>query len=506
MANTNKVVYRVPSSKISFTDATRVITVNSAVINPQDVLHIWVYSGSSIANSYDAWLGVANFAKCTLTNDGYNTTITLDNSLPPLSSSNIILIEYYDDANLPITYTNNSYSNTQGDFIANPVTATTNIQITNLNAFNLSTVNMIGSDIRRISVTGVTTTMSTDLFYISVTGTTYTISLTNNDVFLTGDTVLVKLNGPDKYADNISNTSLNTVLNTPQTISPIPLIDTTNVAAGNNYYPSSDGVIINQSNNVATLWFTAGAGNSNLIYLEVSDEDETVTSPANFKRYMIPTIIAEDLAVNTPSMPISGMKDLQEIFVRPGEAIKIDVDLSQLISYRIRFVVVTANAGSATNKHYISFGGTMLGTGIISSEKKINNDIRYIQSTLVSTTTAVNIATSNNTWLNIQQIDVRGCDQIEFFTTYTRNSTTGGTMQVVPCALRHSRTADDAELFTTDNLADYQISLDESALVTTRAYKYQCSGYPYLQVRTLATYSGSTVGTIQIKANRYGIQ
>lgn len=502
MASTNKVVYRVPSSKISFTDNTRIITVSSIVINPADVLHIWVYSGSTLTNSYDAWLGVANFALCTLSNDNVNTTITLSPTLPVLSTGNIILIEYYADANLPVQYNINSYSNVQGDFVATPTTGTTSIVISQLNAFTLSSVNMVGADIRKISSSGLTTSLNTNLYTITASATT--INLPLNDVFVSGDTVLVKLTGPDKYNDNISNTSLNTILNTPQIISPMPLIDTTNVAAGTNYYPSSDGIIVNQINSIATLWVTAGAANSNLIYLEVSDEDETITSPANFKRYMIPTIIAEDLTVCTPSMPVSGMKDLQEIFVRPNEAIKVDIDLSQLLSYRIRFVIVTANGGTATNKHYISFGGQMLGTGIVGYGKKISNDTRYIQSTTVSTATAANIATANNTWNYIQQLDVRGVDQLELFITYTKNNSTGGTMQIVPNALRNSRTANDAALFYTDNLADYQISLDESASTTTRVYKYQCAGYPYISVQSMVSSSGSTVGTVIIQANRYG--
>jgi hypothetical protein len=509
MGTTSKIVYRVPANKISFADSTRIITVAQQVIQPADILHIWIYRGSDTTKCYDAWLGVSNFAKCTVTNDGTNTTITIDPSLPVLLTNDVILIEYYADANLPVQYDMNSYSNVQGDFIANPSIGTKIISIANLGAFLLSSSNLIGADIRRCSSNGLTSTINTGAFsiYNSSSGYDITFPLLDSS-FVVSDTAIFKISGPDKYSDNISNTELNTILNTVQTISPMPLIDTTNVAAGTNYYPSSDGLIVNQANNVATLWFTAGANNSNLIYLEVSDEDETVTSPANFKRYAIPTVIAEDLAVNTPSMPISGMRDLNEIFLRPSEALKIDIDLSQLISYRIRFAVATANSGTPTNKHYISLGGQMLGAGVICAEKKINNEIRWVQNTLVSTATAVTVGATNsdNVWKNIQQIDVRGIDQLDLFVTYAKNNSVTTLFQVIPCALRHSRTADDAELFLTDNLSDYQVTLDESSTNTFRTYPFKCPGYPYLQLRTQCASVGATPGTIVVKASRYGLQ
>lgn len=172
---------------------------------------------------------------------------------------------------------NNTYSTEQGDFTATPMNGTYSIvlSVDSIGGVAITAANLANGILKIMDVSLTPDeykTVTLDKF--TWTAATKTIDITNcTGAFTlgTGDVVSLTLTGPDKMRDSSTDAQRTSAIRdmSDQYVSET-LIDTTNVAAATNYYPSSSGVSMDGYKNLSIQGLTSGGVTTTI---EVTNDD-----------------------------------------------------------------------------------------------------------------------------------------------------------------------------------------------------------------------------------------
>lgn len=167
------------------------------------------------------------------------------------------------------------YSNIFGDFTATVNVGTKTITITGL-SYTLEAKHVVLGGLQKINASGEVSTIS--LLNVKVSGGVISLDYMS-EVFATGDTVAMYILGPVKgYSADLDVTKI--IDQSPDRSSHVidSLLDTTNVAAGTNYYPSSTGMSMDGYKNLSLTGKLINADNTSTLTVEATNDEDTTNA------------------------------------------------------------------------------------------------------------------------------------------------------------------------------------------------------------------------------------
>jgi hypothetical protein len=249
---------------------------------------------------------------------------------------------------------NSTYSNLQGDFTAVANVGAKTITLTGLR-ISIASINISSAVIIKWnSGTGLKETLDTTAFtVVDNGGGSYTITLPNISNFVANDQVNVAFSGKDKFSDVYNSTLYVQVLNTPVQGEPAQWVNTTNIAAGTNYYPSTNGEIQEGSAPQFYLKIIGGTANTVTVTFENIEDASNVTTPTLISDITDLCIVSGLNKTNTTAALqityANGSTGNATFAVAAGQTLECMISLPDFSYTRLRAKVVTTNGGSASN-------------------------------------------------------------------------------------------------------------------------------------------------------------